>query len=294
MKYLLLAITALIVTILPASAAELLIVQSRHLPVYDQAVRLLQNNCADTNETLVMSDYAEFDLGRIVREEQPRAVVAVGEQALKQARKLRRTPVVYLLALDVNENALGSNIAGISMHVAPEQYLKLFAKLHRQRVGVVYDRQKSGDYLQRARQAAAATDTDLISVAVRSPREVPAALLKLKDAAVDGLWLIPDSTAVTSEVVDSYFLTAQQQKLPVVSFSRGYLNKGALAAIEASVPAIVAQSCAKIRQLRSNAADTEMTTSDISQGRLYVNDQVADRLQLKLSESGHAGVHQNE
>jgi len=87
LRILLLAISSIIFAVLPVAAADLLIVQSRHLDVYDQAVRLIQNSCGGSSETLLLSDYAEFDLGRIVREEQPRLVVAIGEQAFKECQR---------------------------------------------------------------------------------------------------------------------------------------------------------------------------------------------------------------
>lgn len=267
---------------LPAAAAELLIVQSQSRPVYDQAARLVQNRCGSSSETLVMSDYAEFDLGRLVREEQPPLVIAIGEQAFREARRLRRTPVIYALTLNVDENSLGNNITGVSMHVAPDLYLKLFKKLQLQKIGVIYDSRKSGAYLERARRAFAGSGLELVALPVRSPREVAAALERLRGLAVDSLWMIPDSTAVAPENVDSYFRLAQQQNLPVISFAKGYLAKGAVAALEGSRASIAEQSCALMKKLRSGAPSEGMTV-DINTANLHTNAAVADRLQLKLT-----------
>jgi len=282
LRILLLAITVLISAALPAAASDLLIVQSRHHDVYDQAVRLIQNSCGNSSETLLLSDYAEFDLGRIVREERPRLVVAIGEQAFKEARKLHRTAVVYALTLNVDEKSLGSNVSGVSMYVTPDNYVKLFKKLQLKRIGILYDPHHSGAWLERARKAAAGSGVELVPVTVRSPREVSAALKRLQQLSIDGLWMIPDSSAVAPESVDAYFRFAQQQRLPVFSFARGYLDKGAVVALEGSYNSIAAQSCALISRIRSGEATTETTTVDISEASLFTNENVADRLQLKL------------
>ena len=282
MRTLFLSILALLLAI-PASAAGLLIAQSQHRPAYDQAVRLIQNGCAGGAETMVMGDYAEFDLGRIVREEQPGVVIAVGDQALKEARKLRRQPVVFTMALDINEKNLGENVTGVSMSVSADSYLKLFNKLQLQRIGVLYDPRRSGAYLAKARKAAAGFGIELVTGEVHSPREVPAALSRLKERGVGGIWMLPDSTAVSPENVDAYFHFAQQQNLPVVSFARGYLAKGALAVLEVSRQAIGEQCCTLVKKLRKGTPPSELPVIDVSEASLFINDNVAAKLEIKLS-----------
>jgi putative ABC transport system substrate-binding protein len=282
LRYLLLPILALLLAT-QASSADLLIIQSQRRPAYDQAVRLLQNKCAGNSETLVMSDYAEFDLARIVREEQPRQVIAVGEQALKEARKLRRTPVVYTMALNIDESSLGDNITGVTMTASPDNYLKLFRKLELKRIGILYDPRRSGAYMKRVRQATAAFGIELIASEVHSPREVPTALDRLKKSAVDGIWMLPDSTAVSPENIDAYFLFAQQQNLPIISFARGYLAKGALAVLEVPREKMAVQSCNLIGKLRSGRQASELADVDVSEVILHTNESVASKLGIKLS-----------
>lgn len=283
MRTLFLSITAIILAALPAVASELLIVQSQHRPVYDQAVRLIQNSCGSNSETLVMSDYAELDLARIVREEQPRLVIALGEAAFKEARKLRRTPVIYALTLNVDEKSLGANINGVSMHVAADNYVKLFNGLQLRRIGIIYDPRHSGAYLERARRTAAAAGIELSTIKVHSPREVPAALNRMISNSIDALWMMPDSTAVAAENVDAYFHFAQQQNLPVFSFARGYLAKGAVAVLEGATTTIIEQSCSLARKLLSGVPAAELATVDVNEAALFTNEIVAGKLQLNLS-----------
>jgi putative ABC transport system substrate-binding protein len=282
LRALLLCIPALLLA-LPTFAADLLILQSQRRPVYDQAAKLIRSDCGAGSETLVLSDYAEIDLARIVREEQPRLVVAIGEQAFKEARKLRRTPVVYAMTLNIDENALANNINGVSMYVSPENYMKLFAKLQLRQIGVLYDPRHSGAYLERARKAAAAAGVELTAIKVRSPREVPDALNRLTNLQVDALWMIPDSSAVSAESIDAYFLTAQKLNLPVFSFAKGYLAKGAVAVLEGANRSITSQSCSLVRNLLAGVPPADLSSVDIRDAVLFVNENVANKLQLKLS-----------
>ena len=53
--------------------------QSLHEKGYDDAVRGLRRACRASMRTVVLSDYAEADVTRMVREERPRLVIAVGD-----------------------------------------------------------------------------------------------------------------------------------------------------------------------------------------------------------------------
>lgn len=282
MRTLIFSILALLLAI-PASAAELMIIQSLRRDAYDQVARVLQNSCSIKSETMVMSDYSEFDLGRIVREEKPRFVIAIGEEALKEARKLRRVPVVYTMTLNVDENSLGNNVVGVTMIAAPKNYLKLFKQMHLRRIGILYDPRRTGAYLERAGQATAGFGIELIPIKVSSPREVLTALQKLKQSSVDGIWLLPDSTAVTPETIDAYFHFAQQQNLPLIGFARSYLEKGALAVLEVSRQMMGEQSCSLVRKLRAGMPVQDLTVVDVSEADLFTNKGVAARLKIELS-----------
>lgn len=282
MRYLSLLILAALLTT-PASAADLLIIQSHRNQQFDETVRQIQNSCGKKSQTYIMGDYAEFDLGRIVREEKPRLVVAVGDKPLQESLKLRTTPVLYTMALTAEENRPRKNISGISMHAAPEHYLALLRKLGLRRTGVVYNRKTSGAYMERARKQATEYGVELVAMQIQSPREVVVALAGLKERAIDSIWMIPDTTAVTAETVNAYFLMAQTNNIPLISFSRAYLQKGALAALEASRKKMNEQLCADIVQLLGGADPADLPQEDIAEASLYTNDFIARKLNFTFS-----------
>jgi putative ABC transport system substrate-binding protein len=178
LRYLLLAI-ALSICAYPATAAELLIVQSHQSRPLDQTTRLIMDSCAPGATTLLMSDYAEFDLGRIVREQQPSALIAIGDNALKAALKIRKTPVIYSMALNADESTHGNNITGISMAVSPDNFMKLFKELKLGRVGVIYNPAISRAYIRRAKEAAKRHGVELVNFKINSSKEVDTQLARL-------------------------------------------------------------------------------------------------------------------
>lgn len=278
MRCLILAIV-LALAPLPATAADALILQSSHTQVMDQMTRLVQNGCTPSNQTLVLSDYAETDIARMVREERPPVVVAIGDRALTEAKKIRNVPVVYSMALNADEESLARNVSGVSVMVAPKSYCKLFTRLNLRRVGVIYDRKKTGAYLNRAREAANSMGVELVALQVRSSKQVLQKLAGLQERRVDSLWLLPDSTAVSPETVNSYFEFAQRNNLPVIGFSTAFLTKGALAAVELSKTEISDLMCSKINAVRTGE---HSGTSDVTTGRLFFNRAVAEKLRISL------------
>jgi putative ABC transport system substrate-binding protein len=282
LRTLLLCILATILA-LPANAANILIIQSHRTPQLDQATRLFQNNCAPKHLTYVMSDYAEFDLGRIVREEQPRVVMAIGDNSLKEAQKLRGVKVLYSMALSADEKKLRDNITGITLHASPEQYMKLFRKLGLHRVGVIYSSAKSGAYIERSKKVAAGYGVEMVAVRINAPTETASALHGLKKKSIDSLWMIPDTTAVTSETLPSFFSLSQNEKIPLITFSRTYLEKGAIAALEASRRKMADQLCSSLKLLLAGADPADIPIVDIDETSLYTNEVVAGRVGISLS-----------
>jgi putative ABC transport system substrate-binding protein len=281
MRQLLLSIALAIGSGLPAAAADLVIVQSYSTPQMIQVARLVQNSCGADHLTLVLTDYAEIDLGRIVREERPAAVLALGDGAFSLARRLKQTPTIFSMALNVNEEGLQNSVGGVSMMVTPARFIKLFAALKRQKVGVIYDKKHTGAYVRRARQQAERMGIELVALPVASPREIQASLAELRRRGVDALWLLPDTTVVTAETVDSFFIFAQNNRLPVVAFSAGYLSKGALATLEVTQPDVARQICSRLSKVK---ADDGLPAGvvDMENGKLTMNESVAAKLRISL------------
>lgn len=282
MRYLSLLILATLLAT-PAHAADILIVQSHSNQQFDQTVRQIQTSCGKKSQTYVMGDYAEFDLGRIVREEQPRVVIAVGDRPLKEAQKLRSSSVLYAMSLSPDESRLRDNITGVTMHASAELYLKLFRKLGLRRVGIVYSKAKSGAYIQRAQKIASAYGIELVATEVKAPTSVESALEGLKKSRIDAIWMIPDTTAVTTETLNAYFVHAQQANIPLISFSRAYLAKGAIAALEASRKRMTDQLCTTLTQLLQGSNPAAFPVADIAEASLHTNETVAARLGISLS-----------
>lgn len=221
-------------TLLPslAQAYDVLVLQSRRDPYYDEVVKGFRFEQKTSLRILVLSDYAEVDVVRIVREDQPRLILAVGDAALKAARKVQSTPVLAVMTLGIPDHKSNqSNLTGISMFVSPERYIGVFKNMKTRRVGVIHNPAKSGWYLNQARQVARQSDIELVVREISTPRETIEKIYGLA-GKVDALWMLPDTVAVTRETTEAYFRFGQQYSIPVISFSGTYIGLGAAVALE--------------------------------------------------------------
>lgn len=213
-------------------AYDILVLQSSHDPAYEDVLTGFRDVRSDSLRVIVLSEYAEVDVIRVVREDRPKLILVIGDAALTAARKVSQIPVVAVMSLGIHaRKASPPNLTGIGMFVAPERYVSMFQTMKTRRIGVIYNPARSGWYLGLARQAAEAAGIELIALEVSASREAVERLSTLA-GKVDAIWMLPDSTAVSRETTEAYFRFGQQQAVPVISFAANYLGLGAAAVLE--------------------------------------------------------------
>jgi ABC-type uncharacterized transport system substrate-binding protein len=82
-----------------------------------------------------------------------------------------------------------------------------------------------------ARQQARSHGVTLETIEVNNAGEVQSALKKLQ-GRIDLLWLLPDSTVVSSVNLEAFMLFSMDNKVPVVSYVKQHLKSGAAASLD--------------------------------------------------------------
>lgn len=227
----LIAILALFLPTL-AEAYDVLIVQSSRNSAYEEVLKGFRNTLRSSERLIVLTDYAEADIVRIVREDQPRLVLALGDRALKATKNVRQTPIIAMMALGIHDKSSArTNLTGVGMYIAPRPYLNLCQNMNAKRVGVIYNAAKSEWYLRQARQEARRQNIELVLREVSSPKETLSQLSSMA-GVVDAVWMLPDSVAITRETLEAYMRFSHENRIPLVSFADAYLGLGAAAALE--------------------------------------------------------------
>jgi putative ABC transport system substrate-binding protein len=265
-----------------ANAYDVLVLQTRPDPGYEEVLKGFRTVRGLSQRLLVLSDYSEVDLTRIVREERPRMILAMGDKALATTRTIRNIPILALMTLTIHaQHSKQPNLAGIDMFTPPEEYCALFQAIRKRRVGVVYNQAKSGRYLQLARRAAQEYGIELVLREVSDPRETPAKLESLA-GKIEALWMLPDTTAVTRESSGAYFQFAQEQALPLVSFAGAYLERGAAIVIDIDRKAMGSQAGAMAVELLTNNHNGQAPLVPPQKTRIRYNRGVLQRLKIDI------------
>jgi putative ABC transport system substrate-binding protein len=119
------------------------------------------------------------------------------------------------------------------MNLAPERLLTQLLQIlpYARRIGILYDPAKTDVFVAKAHNAATLMGIELVTTEVHSSREAVAAIDTMK-GKVNLLWLLPDITVVNPATIDLLLLSSIENKIPVLSFSEKYVEKGALISLE--------------------------------------------------------------
>jgi putative ABC transport system substrate-binding protein len=126
-----------------------------------------------------------------------------------------------------------SNITGVSLNLEPERLLSQLRQIlpHARKIGLLYDPVNTGVFVGKAQNAAKLMDIELFTKEVHSSKDAIVAIDMMK-GKVNLLWLLPDTTVVNPATIDLLLLTTIEDRIPVLSFSEKYVEKGALLSLE--------------------------------------------------------------
>ena len=96
---------------------------------------------------------------------------------------------------------------------------------------MIYDPRNTGAFVEDAVKAARAAGLELISQQIHDPSKLSAALSALENR-IDLFWMLPDPSVVTTENVDLLLRFSFQQAVPIFTFSRKYVEMGAVASMD--------------------------------------------------------------
>ncbi|HEX8960771.1 MAG TPA: ABC transporter substrate binding protein [Geobacteraceae bacterium] len=274
-----------------ARAHDVLVIQGVRVKPFDEAVRGFRSACDADVRRLYVADLEGTDITRLVREERPRLIVAIGAEALKKVQPVRNVPIVYLMVVNPQSILKGNrNATGVTMNLPPERFLDLLARIapRPKVVGIIYDPAKSGHQVRRAQQAARARGIEIVTREVHSPREVPEALNNLK-GMINALWMLPDTTVITSETVELFLLASQENRFPVIAFAAKYADMGALASLDIDGFDEGRQAGEMAERILSGTAATDLPGAEARSATVKVNRSVARKLGISLDNIDRSG-----
>jgi putative ABC transport system substrate-binding protein len=266
---------------LPADAFNVIVVKSAEIKPYQDAIRGFRDACnCDVLELKLKDENGREN----ILLKSPDAVVAIGTTVFKKVRALEGLPVIYVMVMP-SEAALSlrPNISGVSMDISPETYIATMKELfpRAKKIGLLYDSQHTAAFVAEATKAARAAGLELVDKQVRDPREIPGLLDKMR-GTIDVLWMVPDATIAAAEAVDYLLHFSFQNNVPIFSFSKKYVEMGAVAALDVDPYDMGAQAGEIVTRLK--AGKTGAIRAWARASHLTVNSKVAAKMSIKIKD----------
>lgn len=224
-----------------------------------------------------------------IRRTRPDAVVAIGTDAFRKVRSLRDVPLVHVMVIPSEAgHGRGVNRAGVSMDIAPAAWLSAIRQLFPEatRAGLLYDPDSTGEFVTEALRAAPETGLGLNVRMVRKPDDVPRALQAMQNA-VDVLWMLPDPAVAAPPTVEYLIRFSIQHRIPIVTFSRKYLEMGAVASLDVDPRDMGAQAAELVRRIVNEGASPGSEYA--RKTRLTVNRSAAEKMGIVIGKAPPPG-----
>lgn len=213
-------------------------------------------------------------------------VVPVGVQALRQVSGASGGDATVLSLLVPRATAqvltdVGVRASAVYVDQPPARSLAL-AKLllpHAKRVGILLSGE-SADAARMFHAEAARGKMELVVEPVGDALDIPQALQRLLPR-IDVLLLIPDATVVNENTVRHILLASYRRRIPVIGFSRGLSNAGAVASV-VSDPAGIGREGAILARQWNPVTGTIPAARHAGEFDLVVNRQVARSLGIEV------------
>ena len=274
----------------PVAAAEVAVVKSSDVPAWRPAIDALRRISASHTIT-------EYDL----RNDRPTAdsvlaglkgkaaiIVALGPLAAQLVRStLPDAPLVFAMVQEPAKLGLapGPGVTGVAFAIPIKNQLAAFRLVHPKgvRIGVIYKEDNSGHAVEEAIKAATLLRVVMITRAVTSERDIPAALRSLLagDQAIDALWIPPDPVLLGEDT--RRFLQAEMFKAgkAVYGSSSALVAEGALVSNGPDLVSIGEQVGELVNRLA--AGDRSRIELLVPRAELVINKKIAARLKIEVS-----------
>lgn len=278
----------------PVAAANVAVIMSADVAAYQEALRGFQGSVRERIVTKYDME-GDFDRGQKIVAEirskvKPDLIFAVGIWALQVlTRHPTEIPVVYAMVL--NPPAVvgrAKNITGASMNVPVEEAIRLFQQLgpRVRRVGVIFNRAKTGYLVRQAEMIAQKEGLQLVAKEIRSPGEAISALDALQEEGIDAFWILPDETILVRAVLKHMLLVSYRTKLPLLGLSERQARMGALLSLSfASSEDIGRQAGELANGILGGRAPGEIPYTTARQVNLTVNLKAARKLGMEIPQT---------
>jgi putative ABC transport system substrate-binding protein len=276
-------------------AADVAVIVSANVDAYKEALQGFKG----TLRHRIVAEYdmeGSFDRGKsildeIQRKQKPDLILTIGPWAFQAAAaKTSNIPLVFAMVLNPPSitPAGAKNITGASMNVPVESTVQVFKQLGRRirRLGVVFNRAHTGYLMARAEQVIREQGLELVAKEVRSPKEAIQAIDSLQEEKIHALWILPDETILTPEVIQYMLLFSFRSKVPLFGLSERQTQMGALLSLSFGSSEDIGRQAAEVANSILEGKSPDMIPYTMARKlKLTVNLKAAEKLGIDVPKS---------
>lgn len=276
---------------LAEAGQEIIAVQSVRVAPYEEAIKGFESTCDANIKRFIISESEETDVVRKINKLRPDLVLAIGMEALLRVKRIKHTPIVYLMVHKLQSGLCEENITGISMNISQEQQLRTFLRVlpDFKRIGLLYDPDRTGHLVKKARAAAGKTGIRLIAKEIHNSREAPSLIMDMR-GKIDAFWMLPDLTVIIPETVEFLLLFSIENKVPILTFSEKYAELGALMSLSIDPFDIGTQAGEMAKKILSGSDVKNVQRVDARQGVISINLKIARKLGITVDAKSIRGA----
>lgn len=285
-KFLILFLSIFLFQGIAEATHEVVVVQSFNIKPYNEAFKGFKSMCDCRIKQFVLSEMEGLDVVKAVRDAKPDLILAIGIDALAKVKRIRNIPIVYLMVPNP-QNIISDeeNITGVSMNISTEKHLATLRDVlpKIKRVGLLYNPDRTGSFVKKARLAASSMGIELLAKEVYSSKDVPALVNTMK-GKIHAFWMLPDTTVVTPETTEILLLFSLENKIPIMTFSDKYVELGALMSLEIDAFDSGKQAGEMAHKILSGTSIKKVSETDPRKAVLSINLKIANKLGITISD----------
>lgn len=279
-----------------ASEKTVSIIRSNRITAYDEAIEGFKEGC----ERKSISTKEVYDLNGDIEEgikvirnikadkQRPDLILAVGILAATLARKqFTDIPIIFCMVVYHERfNLRGPNISGISTEVPLKEQFVVLKKIlgKKKNVGVIYNPfyiENVEKIISEVVRVTKQFELNLIARKVRTKREIISALKEIVKK-IDVLWIIPDASIMTEDMLSEILKTAMKHRLPTFCNSKAFVKSGALVSVSPDYKHIGYQAARMAQTLLNSPTVVSLGIKQPEQINVFLNTLTATSIGVNI------------
>ena len=222
----------------------------------------------------------------------PQLIFALGAKAAVISKVWtadhQEIPVVFAMVLNWERYELigsQSNVAGIAYDVAPGTHLANLSMLSPEinKVGIVYSREYSNQFIESARKSAAILNLKLVEKVIVNPQEFQRAFKGMEDK-IDSYWILPDPVVYTLENISWLERRCINDRIICLGPSENVAKLGIVLSVDPDQKNLGSQAASITKSiLQNNQKPGRIGVMPPIGTRLFINLKTAKKIGLQVS-----------